>query len=68
MAKKYFTMQELETMKFYELPNCIYKAILEDIKRTLGGMTQRIIEILNKTEVIQLEQYCDIYKYITVIM
>jgi hypothetical protein len=67
MANKYFTMQELQSMQFYELPNRIYKAILNDIKNTLGILTNRIIEIINHANVMQLDQYCNIWKYISII-
>lgn len=67
MANKYFTMQELQSMKFYELPNRIYKAILADIKQNIGILTDRIVEILNNAIVIQLDQYCNIWRYIKVI-
>lgn len=64
---QYFTMQELQSMRFYELPNMIYKAILEDVRKTLGILTSRIIEKLNNAIVTELDQYCNIWKYIKVI-
>ena len=64
---RYFTMDELQHMRFYELPNRIYKAILEDIKETLGVLTKRIVEILNNAIVTELDQFCNIWKYIKVI-
>lgn len=67
MANKYFTMQELQSMRFYQLPNRIYKAILEDVRNALGILTRRIIEKLNNAIVTELDQYCNIWKYITVI-
>ena len=67
MANKYFTMQELQHMKFYELPNRIYKLILTDIEKHFGFITDRIVEILNNAIVIQLDQFCNIWKYISVI-
>lgn len=67
MANKYFTMQELQSMRFYQLPNRIYKAILEDVRNTLGILTARIIEKLNNAIVMEFDQYCNIWKYIKVI-
>lgn len=67
MSKKYYTLAELQTMKFYELPNTIYSQILSDIRETLGILTQRMINILNKAPIIQIEQYCNIWKYISII-
>ena len=67
MANKYFTMQELQHMKFYELPNRIYKAILAEIEKLFGLITRRIVEILNNAIVVELDQYCDIWRYIKVI-
>ena len=29
MARKYFTMQELESLRLYEMPNMAYDAILD---------------------------------------
>ena len=67
MCKKCYTIQEIMTMKFYELPNIIYNAILEDLRKVFWIMTKRMIEILNKAPLYQIDQYCDIYKYIMVI-
>ena len=64
---RYFTMDELQHMKFYELHNRIYKAILEDVRKALGILTRRIIEKLNNAIVTELDQYCNIWKYIKVI-
>ena len=67
MSKKYYTLAELQTMKFYELPNAIYSLILSEIRETLGILTQRMIVILNNAPLIQIEQYCNIWKYINII-
>ena len=67
MSKKYYTIVELQTMKFYELPNAIYSLILSEIRETLGILTQRMIVILNNAPLIQIEQYCNIWKYINII-
>lgn len=67
MLKRYYTIEELQRIKFYELPNCIYERILEEIGRVIGCMTRKIVEILNNAVVAELDQYCDIYKYIVLI-
>lgn len=67
MLSSYYTMNELETMKFRELPNYLYKTILEEVRRTLGVLTPSIVRILDKSQVVQVEQYANIYKYIRVI-
>ncbi len=67
MLERYYTIEELQTVKFYELPNCVYERILEEVKKVIGYLTQKIIEILNNSVVTELDQYCDIYKYIVVI-
>lgn len=67
MANKYFTIEEIQTMRFYELPNFIYNAILDDLKRLWGKITKRMLEILNNATVFELDQYVNIYRYIEVI-
>lgn len=67
MLERYYTIEELQNTKFYELPNCVYKRILEEIKKTIGYLTKKIIEILNNSVVTELDQYCNIYKYIVII-
>ncbi len=67
MLERYYTIEELQSIKFYELPNCIYERILEEIKKAIGCLTRKIVEILNNSVVTELDQYCDIYKYIVVI-
>ena len=67
MLSCYYTMNELETMKFRELPNYLYKTILEEVRRTLGVLTPSIVRILDKSQITQLDQYVNIYKYIRVI-
>lgn len=37
MDNRYFTVQELQTLKFYELPNTIYSHILSDLVHLFGG-------------------------------
>ena len=67
MYKKYYTIEELQTMKFRELPNTIYNAILRDIENLWGMMTKKLNDILDNAEIYQLDQFVNIYKYITVI-
>lgn len=62
-----FTMQELMTAKLYELPNVVYNAILADLRKFFRVINDRMLNILNNAPVYQLDQYCDIYKYIVVI-
>lgn len=63
MDNRYFTVQELQTLKFYELPNTIYSHILSDLVHLFGVMTERMLNAFNNTSVEQLDQYVDIYKY-----
>ena len=67
MNKIYYTIQELGTLRFYELPNTIYNAIMADIERVYRHISPRLREILNNATVINLEQLTDIYKYIHVL-
>lgn len=67
MAKKYFTIEEIQSMKFYELPNVIYNVILAELTKQFGVMIDRLLPILNNARLIDIEQFCDIYKYIKVI-
>lgn len=67
MARIYFTMQELESMKFRELPNMVYEKILQDLEKLFGFLTSKLLEILNNAPVMELDQYVNIWKYIKVI-
>ena len=67
MNNKYFTVQELQTLKFYELPNYIYSQILSDLVHLFRVMTERMLNAFNNTNVEQLDQYVDIYKYIYIL-
>lgn len=67
MDNRYFTIQELQTLKFYELPNCIYSHILSDLVHFFGVMTERMLNVFNNSSVEQLDQYVNIYKYIHVL-
>lgn len=67
MNNRYFTVQELKTTKFYELPNCIYSHILSDLVHHFGVMTDRMLSIFNNAYIEQLDQYVNIYKYIYVL-
>lgn len=65
--KNVYTIQELQHTKLYELPNIIYNAILNDLQNVFHILTSRLLDILNNAIVTELDQYCDIYKYIIVI-
>ena len=67
MSRIYFTMQELESMKFRELPNMVYEKILQDLEKLFRCLTSKLLEILNNAPVMQLDQYVNIWKYIKVI-
>ena len=67
MDNRYFTIEELRTLKFYELPNCIYSYILSDLVHLFGVMTERMLNAFNNASVEQLDQYVNIYKYIHVL-
>lgn len=65
--KNVYTIQELQHTKLYELPNVLYNAILNDLQNVFHKLTSRLLDILNNAIVTDLDQYCDIYKYIIII-
>lgn len=67
MDNRYFTVRELQTLKFYELPNTIYSHILSDLAHLFGVMTDKMLSIFNNAYIEQLDQYVDIYKYIYIL-
>lgn len=67
MDNRYFTVQELQVLKFYELPNTIYSHILSDLVHLFGVMTDKMLSIFNNAYIEQLDQYVDIYKYIYIL-
>ena len=67
MNNKVFTIQELQTIKFCELPNAIYKAIARELEKYFGTLFNKVLPILERVAVIELDQYVNIYKYILVI-
>lgn len=67
MLSQYYTFEELSNMKLYELPTYIYKAILEDMRKVLGCLSQKLIERFNNCPVFQFDQWVNIYKYIVII-
>ena len=67
MDDSYFTVQELQSLKFYELPNPIYSHILSDLVHLFGVMTERMLNAFNNSSIEQLDQYVDIYKYIYIL-
>ena len=67
MLSRYYTIEELNNMKLYEFPTYIYKAILDDLKKVLGFMTESLIKKFNSLPILQFDQWINIYKYIVVI-
>lgn len=70
MGKEYFTIQELQSMKLYELPTRIYEEIIEELERVIIGgrkFPPRFREIVDRALISDLDQYIDIYKFIKVI-
>lgn len=62
-----YTIQEIMTLKFCELSNVVYEAILAELAKQYQGIIDRLLPIFDKAPVYQLDQYVDIYKYIVVI-
>lgn len=62
-----YTIQEIMTLKFCELSNVVYEAILAELTRQYKDMIDRLLPIFDKAPVYQLDQYVDIYKFIVVI-
>lgn len=62
-----YTMQEIMTLKFCELSNVVYEAILAELAKQYQGIIDRLLPIFDKAPVYQLDQYVDIYKFIVVI-
>lgn len=56
-----YTIQEIMTLKFCELSNIVYEAILAELTRQYKDMIDRLAPVY------QLDQYVDIYKFIVVI-
>lgn len=67
MNAKTFTIRELQTIKFYELPNAIYNLIVDELRKVFGEALDRLLPIFNRANVTELDQYVNIYKYILVI-
>lgn len=67
MDNRFYTIQELCSMRFYELPNGIYNRIVTDLRKQYGAITEKLLPIFNKAKLIDIEQFTDIYKYIRVI-
>lgn len=62
-----YTIQEIMTLKFCELSNIVYEAILAELTRQYKDMIDKLLPIFDKAPVYQLDQYVDIYKFIVVI-
>lgn len=67
MAKKYYTLEELQTMRLYEMPNMIYNRIIDALITYFGFLTTRLMAIFNNAIVSQLDQYIDLYRIVEVI-
>ena len=67
MAKKYYTITEIQTLKVYEMPNVIYNAIMKALQKHFGFLTNKLVAIFNNAIVSQLDQYIDLYNIIKVI-
>lgn len=67
MNNKVFTIQEIQELKFCELPNVIYNAIVREIRSMFGTLADRLMPVFDKAKVYELDQLIDIYKYIMVI-
>ena len=62
-----YTIQEIMTLKFCELSNVVYEAILTELTKQYKGMIDKLLPIFDKAPVYQIDQYVDIYKFIIVI-
>ena len=62
-----YTIQEIMTLKFCELSNVVYEAILAELAKQYQGIIDRLLPIFDKAPVYQLDQYVDIYKFIVLI-
>lgn len=67
MDNRFYTIQELFSTRFYELPNGIYNQIVTDMRKKYGSITEKLLLIFDKAKLIDIEQFTDIYKYIRVI-
>lgn len=67
MAKKYYTLEELQTTRLYEMPNMAYNRIIDALTTHFRFLTARLMAIFNNAIVSQLDQYIDLYSIIKVI-
>ena len=68
MGKVYFTMQEIQTLKVYELPTRVYEKVFSELEKTLGTlMPQSLRNIFDNARIMEIDQYVDLYKIIRVI-
>lgn len=67
MAKKYFTLQEIQTLRLYEMPNMVYNQIVAALTERFGFLTKKLVTIFDNAIVEQLDQYIDLYSIIQVI-
>lgn len=62
-----YTVEEIMSLKFCELSNVVYEAIVAELTRKYKDLIDRLLPIFDKAPIYQLDQYVDIYKYIIVI-
>lgn len=70
MGKVYFTMQEIQTLRFYELPTRLYEAIMEELEKVFCGgkrLPQGLQGIVSNAILADLDQYVNIYKFVRII-
>lgn len=70
MGKAYFTMQEIQTLRLYELPTRLYAAIMGELEKVLCGgkrLPQGLHGIVNNAVLADLDQYVNIYKFVRII-
>ena len=67
MNNKVFTMEEIQTLKFCELPNAIYNSIRREIEQMFGTLSENLMPIFDKANVYEIDQFIDVYKYMIII-
>lgn len=53
-----YTIQEIMTLKFCELSNVVYEAILAELTRQYEGMIDRLLPIFDKGTCISVRSIC----------
>lgn len=67
MTKKYYTLEELQALHLYEMPNMVYNKIMDALTEHFGKLTTRLVEIFDNAIVSQLDQFIDLYSIVGVI-